>query len=634
MHRRMLRLLFPATLCAALSIDLFSSVFFHQQVASAETETLEVDQSQIQTLIEGLGAAKYAERKQAQAALEKIGLAAFDDLLEAQNHDEIEIALRARYLVRRLQVRWYRDDDLPSVKEILKNYEDQPPQERRSRMERLSRLPKHHGVEALCRLVRFETSEILSKRAALLVMEYDPKEEAVRDVFTRLVESYIGKSRRQAAAWLRVYMSTLQDAESMLAEWERLSFEEYDSFGQAPDVETSRTIARDILRWYANLLRRLNRHEEATEAIRLTIDLIESTRTQLLGEVDWLIERKAYVLVDEVAERYAAEFNKDPRLIYRLAEAQQRRGDHAVAAETARRALAFEPDQPLAHIEVASELQTRGFLNWAENEYRQVLTSTETRNVANMFARYSLWEMLHDLGRELDAGEVSRVLVELMDQEPAVEQEVNKQFRSLTAEAIRSRSLYLFSRHHAELGEHAKEIELLREAIKIYPADVDVLIAMYRVNQEDEEWKKDVRQRIASNVANYEKKIVEQQQEIIKEQRRGNSGRIELSRRLLATNKNQLAWLISNTEGDFHRAIQMSHDSLVIRPNAPGYLDTLGRCYYAAGDLKNAIKYQSMAVALEPHSGLIRRQLEFFHSETKKLDEEVKGEDPEAKKAT
>jgi hypothetical protein len=44
-------------------------------------------------------------------------------------------------------------------------------------------------------------------------------------------------------------------------------------------------------------------------------------------------------------------------------------------------------------------------------------------------------------------------------------------------------------------------------------------------------------------------------------------------------------------------------------------LDTLGRCYYAAGDLENAVKYQSQAVKLDQHSGQMRRQLEFFQKE-------------------
>jgi tetratricopeptide (TPR) repeat protein len=72
---------------------------------------------------------------------------------------------------------------------------------------------------------------------------------------------------------------------------------------------------------------------------------------------------------------------------------------------------------------------------------------------------------------------------------------------------------------------------------------------------------------------------------------------------------------VGNTTGDYDEAVRLSQRSLEIRPDYPGYLDTLGRCYYAKGDFENAIKHQSQAVKLDPHSGQIRRQLEFFKKE-------------------
>jgi Flp pilus assembly protein TadD len=73
-----------------------------------------------------------------------------------------------------------------------------------------------------------------------------------------------------------------------------------------------------------------------------------------------------------------------------------------------------------------------------------------------------------------------------------------------------------------------------------------------------------------------------------------------------------LAWLVGNTEGDLDEALRASHRSLELAPETSGYLDTLGRCYFARGDCEKAVKYQSRAVDLDPHSGQIRRQLDFF----------------------
>jgi outer membrane protein assembly factor BamD (BamD/ComL family) len=38
----------------------------------------------------------------------------------------------------------------------------------------------------------------------------------------------------------------------------------------------------------------------------------------------------------------------------------------------------------------------------------------------------------------------------------------------------------------------------------------------------------------------------------------------------------------------------------------------LGRCYFAAGDLENAIKYQRQAVEKHPQVQVMRRQLAMF----------------------
>jgi tetratricopeptide (TPR) repeat protein len=78
---------------------------------------------------------------------------------------------------------------------------------------------------------------------------------------------------------------------------------------------------------------------------------------------------------------------------------------------------------------------------------------------------------------------------------------------------------------------------------------------------------------------------------------------------------NHWAWLVSNTEGDFRKAVKFSLRSLQLSPGSPSYLDTLGRCYYSAGDLENAIRYQREAVKKHPHMQVMQRQLVLFEKE-------------------
>jgi tetratricopeptide (TPR) repeat protein len=92
----------------------------------------------------------------------------------------------------------------------------------------------------------------------------------------------------------------------------------------------------------------------------------------------------------------------------------------------------------------------------------------------------------------------------------------------------------------------------------------------------------------------------------------------------LAVACNQYAWLVGNTYGDFDEAVKLAHEAVKIsqevldlRPSQGGFLDTLGRCYFAKDDLVNAVKYQSQAVKLNSGSGQIRRQLAFFVQEAR-----------------
>ena len=71
---------------------------------------------------------------------------------------------------------------------------------------------------------------------------------------------------------------------------------------------------------------------------------------------------------------------------------------------------------------------------------------------------------------------------------------------------------------------------------------------------------------------------------------------------------------MSNTEGDYQQAVEHSLRSLELKPDSPSYLDTLGRCYYAVGDLEKALEAQREAVRLHPHLQVMQDQLALFEA--------------------
>src|SRR5690606_18466780 len=107
----------------------------------------------IETLIGQLGNKNYAARERAQAELVRFGLAAFDLLLDAEENDDIEIALRARYLIHSMQIAWTREGDSPEVKSALRGYERKNATERQSSIDRLATLGDFVGLEGLSRIV-------------------------------------------------------------------------------------------------------------------------------------------------------------------------------------------------------------------------------------------------------------------------------------------------------------------------------------------------------------------------------------------------------------------------------------------------------------------------------------------------
>ena len=562
----------------------------------------------ISRLIEQLGAEQYVARVRAQNALAELGLQAFDALHQAQFHDDIEIAKTAKYLVRSMKISWAIETDPADVRQILKGYAAASPPERRNRMERLSHLENLEGVPALCRLVRYESSSRLSKRAALLIITSKASKDLTDDKrasLAQVVTNEVGASQRPAAEWLRSFAATLQDPASALARWDEHTQKEQSTLAQFPN-RSSREIARDLFRWQAALLDSLGRKEQALAIVRRTLSLLDGTQAQLMEMVDWLMERQAWALVEELSNKFVSEFSKNGLLLYRLAESQLKTEQSERAEETAKRALALEQDDVTTHIEAAYTLRDRGLMPWSIREFQHVMRISKPGTGANLYCRLLVSEILHDGDRDLEAAQALQGVVDVMDR-PEVTRILTERWKR-DPDAIKSRMNYFYALHETR-ADQQKARQRLEIAIKTDPHDPDVLIAMYRHPTTDAAWKKRTRKLIEDATAQLRADRKKYRRAL--KQAADKSSR-DQARSRLAHADNQMAWLISNTFGDFDEALECSHESLELRPGTSAYLDTLGRCYYANGDFKNAVKYQAQAVKLEPHSAQIRRQLRTF----------------------
>ena len=581
--------------CRQRLILLLSLMVFSQHVTLAIDQftapRTNLDQS-IAELIEQLGDERYTTRELAQARLSMLGLSAFEAISEAQSHHDIEISLRAKYLLHSMRINWTQDHDPVAVKTILKGYEQLGNDQRVMQMHALAQLEGAMGVEALCRLVRFERTDELSKEAAVLVLAQQPPDELGEQKKLReVIRTTIGPSQRSGALWLGVYADWFRSPGAALQAWDYMVRGEEAMLARSPD-RSSPKIVRYLLRRQAEMLCLVDRPTDVINVVsRLFEHLNSRNEIQLLETADWLAEQQQWDLVVKFSERQQDAFHKYPLLAYRLAEAHHKLGDHERSERQASAALAQQVDNDAkSHRQVAQELKSRGMFDWAEQEYRRVMELSQPASRISINAHYVLSEMLHDAQRDLDAAGV----LEAMQQ--AIDNSDDGHVAELQSVLLtfRTRKEYFLSQHHAARGEWAQQRQALERAIQHDRTDADVLIAMYRLPGQDEVWKAQTIRRIEKVAAVFRQRIQEYPED--------------------AAYYNQLAWLTANTEGDYDEALDYSRKSLELDPHQAGYLDTLARCYFAKGDLERAIKHQTQAVKLEPFTMQIKRQLEFFQS--------------------
>jgi len=556
---------------------------------TSEETPAELDE-RIAALIEDLGSGQYVVRQRAESQLKRLGPVAFDALKEAEQHPDVEVASRATYLAQLIEVEWARESDPPEVREILGDYGSQEDDERLERIKRLAVLSNDLGLKGLCRIIRFESDPNISRRAAVaLLSTREAGEESWADR-EAAVNVALGNSRRAAANWIRTAVTESHDVEAALARWQEHIKAEQDLLTTNPQ-ETGSAILVALMRRHIKLLRDAGHRHEAVAATMRMIEL-ETGDSETLSElVEWLAEEKDWAAIDRVAERFKAKFDVQPYLLYVLAEARHQQGQSDRAEEIAQRALALSADDGREHLRVAMLLRNSGLFRWARDEFVYAFQLGPAESPIAVLAARSCSEMLHDQNQEADAADVLGKLVKEMEDDTV--ENVVRDF-GLEPGSVRSRLEYF----RANAAKAANDMKAYRKhldlAIGHDPEDADVLIAMYRIEDAEDEYREKTAQLIHEATRQFQQYIDDNPEEAIF--------------------YNQYAWLVGNTMGDKQLAIDYSHRSLELRPASAAFLDTLAHCYYEVGDFANAVRYQQQAALLEPHSGLLSRQLKVFQT--------------------
>jgi len=552
---------------------------------------------QIARLIEQLGDPDYFVRERAQAALAEVGFDAFDALMAATSHPDLEVAARARYLLRLLSTQWAGADDPPEVQRLLADYQSQSNQEKQRRIRLLGELPEAKGLDALVRVVRRERSEVLSKWAAVEWMRHLPDGPGRAAEVARMKQG-LRRSRRTAALWLMARAKVLENVQTGLPNWSQLVAAEQQRLARSPD-QTSPEIVAALLRLEIEWAKQAGLTAQAMEAMRRLVEL-DSGDPEVLAELlDWMIGQEAWEAIEQLAAKSKAGFESDPLLLYMLAEAQLAQGRREEAEQTAQRAAGLNPSAPFPspeglvdRLSIALRLRQRGLFRWAEREYRAVVAVPAANRQITYMAWLSLAEMLHELAKDEQAAEAVRSALTLQGQHGDAE------LAGRDAKELRSRMHYFLACHYASDGDQARQLEELDKAIAIDPPDLDALIARYRLLEATPADRGRVLQLIQASAKELEGFIIDDPEN--------------------PTWYNQYAWLVGNTEGDLDKALRYSQKSIELRPDAGGYYDTLAHVHFARGEYEKAVQVQEKAVKLEPHSPILRRKLEGFRAALEK----------------
>jgi tetratricopeptide (TPR) repeat protein len=576
-------------------------------VAAEPSPAMPPPSAEIDRLIATLGDADYFVRQQAESDLRKIGFDALEALATATRNDDMEVAARASRLLFLIRSNWNVLGELPAVAGLLSEYEAQDDDSREARIIGLIKLAGNQGLPAVCRIIRYERSLPVAKIAAVRLLESKIGEPATPEL-AAILRKGLTLCRRPPARWILAWLEARQDPRAMTGIWTQLAAEEeYLLFHRPRD--TSLPIVEGMFRIQIAALRKIDRGVEAVSGVERLIQLHRGESNELARLLNWLIDQKDWSSTRLVETRCQSTISHSANLLYLLAEAQARRGDAAVAEQSASRALKLVPESDelslVEHFQSGEGLEQRGHFQWAIREWEHVSQTASSRSPAGISAARRLAELLHDLGEDRRAAET-------LDR---IEKAFASRFNEWTlpgqlgAEAItlgtlRARMFYFDACHWKVRGDRAKQRECLDRALATQSYDIEALIECYQLADAAGDYRATIRRLI-------EKRLCELREQVA-----------DLEPNIAAAQPcNEFAWLVANTEGDLDEALRFSKRSIELLGlyGAYGpYCDTLARVYYAKGDLANAVKQQARAAEMLPHNRAVQNQLALFR---KKMEE-------------
>ena len=582
-------------------------------VASSNAGEDSISQQKVAELIAQLGDTNYAIRESATQQLRMIADHAIDQLLDAADQsNDLETALRAQWILETVSL--IGPDDPPEVADLLKNFSSRSLSQQISALSRLIRLEENAGIKPLARLIRTNRSASTSYLAALILLqEWRPADPYWPQLAAHIPDK-LKISRRPAAVLMKslVNFSQVADNPETTLDQKQDAFEDLEAaletfleltpfntqtFGNNSTTRGVNDLAREIVvRCHACAALQAGFPDRGVAVAKELFEFIpKNSDKHQLATADvlfWAAHCGLANLVNHLPESLQATIENQAITLYAAARCEQSNGNETLANEMAQRAFALCSDKTNEQMLAAVRLDHWGLVDWADREYRRVITAPTLS--AQQIIPFSIqWaELLNDFDR---CEEAAAILQDVLTGSHGTIKNIRvMDSLGYSKEALAARQRFFLSRADKEKNKRKSERQALDKALDEYPEEIDTLIAYYHfpgLLAADKE-------HIVGLIQGALKKL---QQRIDREPDEPNP-------------YNEYAWLVANTEGDLLRATRYSKRSLNLDFDSASFLDTLAHCYAAAGNRNEAIRCQVVALRKDPGSNTIQKNLQKFLS--------------------
>ncbi|MGI9447143.1 MAG: tetratricopeptide repeat protein [Pirellulales bacterium] len=582
-------------------------------VASSNAGEDSISQQKVAELIAQLGDTNYAIRESATQQLRMIADHAIDQLLDAADQsNDLETALRAQWILETVSL--IGPDDPPEVADLLKNFSSRSLSQQISALSRLIRLEENAGIKPLARLIRTNRSASTSYLAALILLqEWRPADPYWPQLAAHIPDK-LKISRRPAAVLMKslVNFSQVADNSETTLDQKQDAFEDLEAaletfleltpfntqtFGNNSTTRGVNDLAREIVvRCHACAALQAGFPDRGVAVAKELFEFIpKNSDKHQLATADvlfWAAHCGLANLVNHLPESLQATIENQAITLYAAARCEQSNGNETLANEMAQRAFALCSDKTNEQMLAAVRLDHWGLVDWADREYRRVITAPTLS--AQQIIPFSIqWaELLNDFDR---CEEAAAILQDVLTGSHGTIKNIRvMDSLGYSKEALAARQRFFLSRADKEKNKRKSERQALDKALDEYPEEIDTLIAYYHfpgLLAADKE-------HIVGLIQGALKKL---QQRIDREPDEPNP-------------YNEYAWLVANTEGDLLRATRYSKRSLNLDFDSASFLDTLAHCYAAAGNRNEAIRCQVVALRKDPGSNTIQKNLQKFLS--------------------